>query len=76
MKLDLSKITDIKVDGIDMKDYPDFCDAYISEAYYPAVENPRPGFPGDWRELTEEELDHLNTKETGFTYQKIWDYLF
>ena len=47
-KLDYSKITNVFVSGIDMKDYPDFCDAYIESANY---EN---------REMTDEELDILN----------------
>ena len=47
-KLDYSKITNVFVSGIDMKDYPDFCDAYIESADY------------DNREMTDEELDILN----------------
>ena len=31
-KLDYSKVHDIEVDGIDTRDYPDFCDAYITGA--------------------------------------------
>ena len=46
--LDYSKINNVKVGGVDMADYPDFCDAYIESADY-----------GD-REMTEEELDVLN----------------
>jgi len=47
-KLDYSKIDNIKVDGIDYSDYPDFCDAYIASADY------------DGRAMTDEELDLLN----------------
>jgi len=46
--LDYSKINNVKIGGLDMADYPDFCDAYIESADY-----------GD-RELTEHELDILN----------------
>ena len=46
--IDYSKINNVKVGGVDMADYPDFCDAYIESADY-----------GD-REMTEEELDILN----------------
>lgn len=42
-------INSIRVDGIDMNDYPDFCDAYISYAEH-----------GDGKPLTEEELEKLN----------------
>lgn len=41
-------LDDIEIDGIDMKDYPDFCDAYISSATYKGVE------------LTDDQLDELN----------------
>ena len=33
-KLDNVKVVDIEIDGINMKDYPDFCDSYISDAYF------------------------------------------
>lgn len=46
--LDYSKIADVVVDGIDFRDAPDFCDAYIASATY------------DGRPMTEEELDALN----------------
>jgi len=48
IKLDYSKISNVFVGGIDMEDFPDFCDAYIESADY---EN---------REMTEEELEILN----------------
>lgn len=34
MKLNNVKVIDVAVDGLDMKDYPDFVDAYISEAKF------------------------------------------
>lgn len=48
-KIDYSKLEDIEVDGVDMNDYPDFCDAFISSATY------------EGEELTEEELMELST---------------
>ena len=48
IKLDYNKISNVFVGGIDMEDFPDFCDAYIESADY---EN---------REMTEEELEILN----------------
>jgi ABC-type transport system involved in cytochrome c biogenesis ATPase subunit len=33
-KIDLSKVEDIELDGINTRDYPDFCDAFISGATY------------------------------------------
>ena len=38
----------IEIDGVDMMDYPDFCDAYISYAEY-----------DDGTPLTDNELDGL-----------------
>jgi len=48
IKLDYNKISNVFVGGIDMEDFPDFCDAYIESADY-----------GN-REMTEEELEILN----------------
>lgn len=31
MQIDFKQISNVEVCGIDMKDYPDFCDAYIEE---------------------------------------------
>jgi len=41
-------ITIIDIEGIDGRDYPDFCDAFVAEADY------------DGEPMTEEELDQLN----------------
>ena len=40
MKLNNLKVIDVEVDGLDMKDYPDFCDAYISEAKFANTKQP------------------------------------
>jgi hypothetical protein len=48
IELDYSKISNVSIGGLDMQDYPDFCDAYIESADY-----------GN-REMTDEELDILN----------------
>lgn len=56
--LDLNKVHDVEVEGIDLSDYPDFCDAYISFATY------------DGREMTPEELEALNERRD-FVYEQI-----
>jgi hypothetical protein len=61
--LDYTLITNIEFDGIDPRDYPDYCDAYIIYAEY------------DGREMTEEELEILN-EDSDFVYQELMDYLF
>ena len=34
MYLNKRKVVDIEVDGVDFKDYPDFCDSFISHAKF------------------------------------------
>lgn len=62
--IDLTKLTELEFDGIDYKDYPDFCDAFLSSAYY--ID----------RELTEDELDYINDYENSFISENIFDYIF
>lgn len=58
MKLDLEKVHDVEVEGIDTKDYPDFCDAYISFATY------------DGEPMSDEQLDKLN-ENRDFVYEHV-----
>lgn len=46
--LNKSLISDVEFDGIDYRDAPDFCDAYVVSANY------------DGNEMTDEQLDELN----------------
>ena len=50
----------VEVDGIDRRDHPDYCDAFISYA--------------EWADtgeaLTDAELDELNT-DSGFVYDEV-----
>ena len=62
MKMNYKKIDNIEIDGIDTKDYPDFCDAYISSADYDGVP------------MTDEQLDELN-EDGDYVYEHIMDYL-
>ncbi|UII80062.1 hypothetical protein [Flagellimonas sp. CMM7] len=48
MKIDFNQVQDIEIDGVDTKDYPDFCDAFIARCDYKG------------KEATEEELDAIN----------------
>ena len=61
--MDYKKIDNIEVDGIDTKDYPDFCDAFISSADY----NGKP--------MTDEQLDELN-EDGAFVYECVENHLF
>lgn len=57
------QIDNVEVDDIDLRDYPDFSDAYISYAEI------------DGREATEEELDELN-EDDDFRYEQILKHIF
>jgi len=62
-ELNYSKIDNIHVDGVDKNDYPDFCDAYISNADYKGLE------------MTDDQLEQIN-KDSDFVYQAVINQLF
>ena len=62
-KIDTSQVEDIEIDGIDTRDYPDFCDAFILEATYKG------------REMTDEELEALN-EDSDFVHDKVMESLY
>ena len=62
------QIDDIEIDGVDTRDYPDFCDAYINNMWL---------IDGDEvREATDAELEDINDNERDFVYEQVWDSLF
>ena len=61
--MDYKKITNVVLDGIDLEDYPDFCDAYIVSADY------------DGKPMTDDQIDKLN-EDSDFVYTKIEQFLF
>ena len=58
-------VSTIEIDGIDMNDYPDFCDAYMASAQYQ-----------DGTELTDDELDALMDKYDCLTHELVYEQLF
>jgi hypothetical protein len=52
------QISNIEIDGLDMRDYPDFVDAYIMDARV------------DGRQATDEELDQMND-DGEFRYESV-----
>jgi len=64
MKIDVNKLENIEVDGIDTRDYPDFVDAFISYAEMDGVE------------LTDEQLDELNENYPELIYDCVINHLF
>ena len=63
MKLDYELIMDPEVEGIDYKDAPDFCDAFISSAQY-----------GD-RKMTDAELEVLN-EDREYVFEQVEKFLY
>jgi len=59
--------TDFDVDGIDTRDYPDFCDAFICDAS--VMEN------GEWRDATDDEIDELN-EDGDLVYACVENHLY
>ena len=49
MKLEFKEVTDLEVDGVDSRDYPDFCDSFFSSGWHVK----------EGRELTDDELEYL-----------------
>ena len=58
--IDHSKVSNVEVEGVDMRDYPDFCDAFISYAELDGVE------------MADEDLELL---DADFVYECIFDQL-
>lgn len=61
--INYSKISDVKVAGVDRKDYPDFCDAYIEYCLIDGVE------------ATDEELDAINCDHM-FVHEQVTNSLY
>ena len=62
MNIDFNKVEVLNVDGIDMKDYPKFCDAYIDEALIDGVR------------ASDEELDIIN-ENYSFLEEAIFNHI-
>ena len=54
----------LEIDGIDTRDYPDFCDAYICGGYHE-----------DGTPLTDAELDELN-EDSSLVYELTINQIF
>lgn len=61
--MDYTKIDNINIEGIDYKDAPDYCDAFISSADYN-------GIP-----MTDEQLDELN-ENSEFVHDIVYNHLY
>ena len=63
MQIDFSKINNVVVEGIDMKDYPDFCNAYIESCDINGVP------------ASEEQLDVINENDSFINEQAAEEFL-
>jgi len=63
MNLNIEAISDAEVEGIDTKDYPDFCDAFVASGYITEDETTR--------ELTDEELTFINMEHGDFVHSEV-----
>jgi len=61
--MNYNKISNISVEGIDLKDYPDFVNAFIDNADY------------DGEPMTDEQLDEIN-EDTDFVYDCVIKQIF
>jgi len=64
MIIDLSLVDNIEVDGVDYSDYPDFCDAFISNADY----NGEP--------MSDDMVDYINENYPDYVYEQVINKIF
>lgn len=66
-KLELNgcAVVDATVDGIDLRDYPDFCDAYFDSAVYE-----------DGTALTDDELIELTDNNQDVVHEMVYDTIY
>lgn len=61
--MDKQLIDNVVIEGIDPKDYPDFCDTFIASADHMG------------RPMTEEELDEIN-EDYEYVYEQVEKFLY
>lgn len=66
MELKGRKVVDVEVDGVDRRDYPDFCDAYFSNGY----------FADTGEQLTDDELDSLQFAYSDVLHEMAMEQMF
>lgn len=65
LQLNGRAVVDATVDGIDMRDYPDFCDAYFDSACYE-----------DGTALTDDELIELTDNNPLTLHEMVYDQIY
>ena len=69
IELDIDRVVDIDFENIDHRDHPDYSDAFISSANYEHA-------PGQFRPLTDQELEWLMDNHSDWTYEQLQDTLY
>ena len=59
--IDITKVSNVRIEGIDTKDYPDFVDAYLVSGWYRQDEGTDLQMT---RYLTNHETEYINTHHT------------
>lgn len=59
------KVINAEIEDLNHRDYPDYCDAFVSYAEHE-----------DGTPLTEEELDTLNEDHRDLVHELIWNHIF
>ncbi len=67
MKIDGKEIDEgtVVIDGVDTRDYPDFSDAYVGEAFFT-----------DGEKLTEEQLEAVQENHADWVYELLIEHLY
>jgi hypothetical protein len=65
LELNGRTVVDATIDGIDMRDYPDFCDAYFDSAFYE-----------DGTALTDDELIELTDTNFDALHEAVYDTIY
>jgi hypothetical protein len=65
MSINIRDVYDIEIDGVDTRDYPDFCDAFFAAARWIATD----------KELTDDELDELGDNYPDFLNEMAYESL-
>jgi hypothetical protein len=65
LQLNGRTVVDAVIDGIDMSDYPDFCDAYFESACYE-----------DGTALSDDELNDLTDQNPEALHEMVYDLIY
>tara|TARA_Y100000593_G_scaffold95089_1_gene199448 strand:+ start:99 stop:326 length:228 start_codon:yes stop_codon:yes gene_type:complete len=68
-EIDTKNLADDAWENVNFEDYPDFCDAFISECWIKDGES--------YREMSSEELDELNDSEkfADWRHERLWEWI-